>query len=83
MNIQPSRILNEKSGFLGLSIIDMAVLAYSLVALHSLLLPFGLEIVAFFFVGLIGYGLVAIRLRFRRKTIRDFIRWKCSSWRLQ
>lgn len=82
MNVRPSRILNEKSGFLGLSIIDMAVLAYLLVAFHSLLLPYGFEITAFVVVGLIGYGLVAIRLRHRRKTIRDFIRWKISSWRI-
>lgn len=82
MNIQPSRILNEKSGFMGLSIIDMAVLAYLLVALHSLLLPFGLEIGAFGLVGIVAYGLIAIRLRHRRKTIRDFIRWKLSKWRI-
>lgn len=74
MKLQPSRILNEKSGFLGLSVFDLAVLSYLLVAIHSILFPFGLEVVAFLIVGLIGYGLVAVRLRHRKKTIRDFVR---------
>lgn len=69
----PLRILNEPSGFLGLSSLDLCILGYSLIIIHGFLDRFGLGLLAFVAVILGSYLLIAIRLKFRRKIIRDFI----------
>lgn len=66
------RVLNERSGFFGLSVLDFGVLAYALIGANTVFSRWGLEILAFPVAGLLGVVLVTIRLRFRRKTIRDF-----------
>lgn len=72
MKVQPSRILNEKSGFLGLSAFDMAIVGYVLVLLHSMLDPLGMTWLSFLGAAVFAYGLVAVRLRFRPRSIRDY-----------
>lgn len=63
-----SRILNERSGFLGLTVIDLIVLTYVLIVAHKLC-----GLAAFPIVGVIAFFLVSIRLRSRSKVIRDFV----------
>lgn len=74
--VRPSRHLNERAGFFGLSVFDCAGLAYILVALSRGLEGTGYSFFAFIAVGIIGVGLVGVRMRFRRKTIRDWLRSK-------
>ena len=57
---------------MGLSPLDLAALGYALVILHSWLSMYGLDFVSFILVAVLGYALISIRLRFRRKVIRDF-----------
>ena len=64
----PSRLLNENSNFLGLSALDLVVIGYLFIVLHSLISVFSLAVV---FV--ITLGLIKIRYTQRKKTIRDFI----------
>lgn len=70
----PLRILNEPSGVLGLSSLDLCFVGYLLVVSHTALEPLGLGYLAFLVVGLSAYALVAIRLRLRSKIIRDFFK---------
>lgn len=79
MSVRPSRFLNEKSGFLGLSVWDMAILGYLLVIAHGALQPLGFDWLAFVICAIAGYLLVSIRLRFRRRTIRDFLLFQLKS----
>lgn len=83
MNVRPSRFLNEKSGFWGLSVVDLAGLGYTLVFLHPVFASRGLDLFAFVVVGALGYLLVSLRLRHRPKTIRDFLLSQMNRWRLQ
>lgn len=69
----PLRILNEPAGFMGLTSIDLCGLGYLLVATHGLLDSLGLGLASFVLVGLFSYALIAIRLKYRRKIIRDFV----------
>lgn len=69
------RILNERSGFLGLSVFDLAFLGYTLIILNSVLSKFGLELLSFPIVGLISILLIHIRLTRRPKFIRDFLKF--------
>lgn len=73
MMVRPSRFLNEKSGFLGLSVFDLAALGYALVFIHPFCAARGLDILAFVAIGILAYFLVSLRLRHRPKTIRDFL----------
>jgi hypothetical protein len=79
-SFQTSRFLNEKSGFMGLSPLDFAGLGYALVIFHSVLSKFGVDILAFVLVAVLGYGLVSVRLRFRKKVIRDFLTSQIQRW---
>jgi hypothetical protein len=79
MKIKPSRFLNEKSGFLGLSVWDLAILGYLLVTLHSFFSSFGLDWAAFAIVSLAAYFLISLRLRFRKRTVRDFANYQLRS----
>lgn len=73
MKVQPSRILNENSTMFGLSVIDLAVLGYALIILHSALAYVNLELAAFPVVGFFGVALVRIRISERDKIIRDWL----------
>mgnify|MGYP001197184862 FL=1 len=69
----PLRILNEPAGFMGLTSIDLCALGYLLVATHGVFDSFNLGLLSFVVVGLIGYALIAVRLKYRRKIVRDFV----------
>ncbi len=69
------RILNQRSGFLGLGVFDLAFLGYGLIVFHSLLSQIGLELLSFVIVGLISVMLIHIRLTKRPKYIRDFLKF--------
>jgi hypothetical protein len=68
----PLRILNEPAGFMGLTSIDLCALGYLLVATHGILDSFDLGLLSFIVVGVFTYTLIAIRLKYRRKIVRDF-----------
>lgn len=68
---KPSRVLNDRSVFMGLDYIDLAALGFVLLVLQLSLKPWRLEFYAFFFTSLFALMLSPIRLRFRRKIIRD------------
>lgn len=69
----PLRILNEPAGFMGLTSIDLCALGYLLVATLGVFDSFNLGLLSFVVVGLIGYALIAVRLKYRRKIVRDFV----------
>lgn len=69
------RVLNERSGFLGLSVFDLAFLGYTLILLNSLLCTVGLELLSFVIVGLLSFLLIHIRLTKRPKYIRDVLKF--------
>ena len=69
------RVLNERSGFLGLSVFELAFLGYGLIVFHSLLGQIGLEVLSFAVVGLATVLLIHIRLTRRPKFIRDFLKY--------
>ena len=75
----PSRILNEKPGFLGLTVLDFAVLGYFLILTHGVLSEIGFELLAFPLSGLFAVLLIGVRLRHRPKVIRDFFLFKATS----
>lgn len=70
-----SRILNDQSFLMGLSINDMTLLGIFLLSL--VLLGKALEIEsmlwALILVMTIGFFLIPIRMKYRRKIIRDFM----------
>ena len=74
MKSSPSRLLNEKVNFFGLSIWDIAGIGYSLILFNSFLEKFGFELLAFPIVGVLAWLLVQVRLKYRPKVIRDFIK---------
>lgn len=73
MTKKPSRILNEQTTFLGLTVFDLAVLGYTLIILHSVLSKINLEILTFGFIGVLTFALIGIRAKYRPKTIRDYL----------
>lgn len=75
----PSRILNEKPGFLGLTVIDFAVLGYFLILIHGLLSKIGFELLAFPLSGVFTVFLISVRLKHRPKVIRDYFLFKVNS----
>ncbi len=74
----PSRILNEKPGFLGLTVFDFAVLGYFLILSHGALSKIGFELLAFPLSGLFAVLLIGVRLNHRPKVIRDFLLFKAT-----
>ncbi len=71
---QPLRILNERSGFFGLLVVDLAVLGWLLIFSHALLEKIQLGYLALLIAGFNAVVLIAVRLRYRRKIIRDTFR---------
>lgn len=82
MTIQPSRLLNEKVNFLGLTILDMCFLGYLLISSNALLEKISLELLSFPIVILAALFLIQIRLKHRPKTIRDCFKQK-TLWKFQ
>lgn len=78
MNKSPSRILNERIGFLGLSILDIGVIGYTLILSHAFLSLVHLELLAFPITGVTGIALLGVRQKFRAKIIRDYLAAKLS-----
>lgn len=70
---RPSRILNEHSTFLGLTIIDFAGVGYFLILTHTVLSKISLELLSFFITGILVFFLIGIRSKYRPKTIRDYL----------
>lgn len=79
MKTRGARLLNERPGWLGLSVWDLGGLGYVLIFSHALLRPFGLELLAFLVAGVSFLVLLRIRLKSRPKTIRDFLKSKLGS----
>lgn len=71
---QPMRILNEPPAFFGLSIFDLAGLGWCLVITNSLLEPFDLGILSLVATAFLAAALATLRMRYRRKIIRDSVR---------
>lgn len=71
---QPLRILNEPPAFFGLSIFDLAGLGWCLVLSHSLLEPMGLGLLSLLLTAFAAAALATLRMRYRRKIIRDSAR---------
>lgn len=80
--VKSARLLNERPGWLGLSVWDLVFLGYFLIILNSLLRPFGLELLSFVIVAVLGVCLLQVRLRSRPKTIRDFLHSKVMTKRI-
>lgn len=79
MKTKGARLLNERPGWLGLSVWDLGALGYVLIISHAVLRPFGLELLAFLIAGAAFLILLRIRLKSRPKTIRDFLKSKLGS----
>lgn len=78
MTRKPSRILNEQTTFLGLTVLDLAGLGYTLIISHSLLAKLQLEILSFVIAGLLLFALIGIRAKHRPKTIRDYLTYSLT-----
>ena len=77
--VNSARLLNERSGWMGLGVMDLIALGYLLIACNLTLKPWGLELLSFLIVGLVALFLIRVRLRNRPKTIRDYLRSKLTS----
>lgn len=73
--MKTSRILNEKSGFMGLGVLDLAGLGYFLILTHTLFEKMNLEIMSFLITGVLTVLLIQIRLTQRPKFIRDLLKY--------
>jgi hypothetical protein len=73
--MKTSRLLNERSGFLGLSVLDLGVIGYILIISHSLLGLIEMELLSFLVSGLAAVFLIHIRLTQRERIIRDFLKY--------
>lgn len=73
--MKTSRILNEKSGFMGLGVLDLAGLGYFLILAHTIFEKIDLEILSFLFTGILTVILIQIRLTQRPKFIRDLLKY--------
>lgn len=78
MTKTPSRILNEQTTFLGLSVLDLAGLGYMLIISHAILSNFKVELLSFVLVGFLLFLLIGIRSKYRAKIIRDYLAFKLT-----
>lgn len=70
-----SRVLNDNGSVLGLNIYDLIGSVTVLVITSELLKPFGLEFLSVLVAIFSLILLIPIRLRYRRKIIRDAVRF--------
>jgi hypothetical protein len=70
---QPSRILNERGLLFGLDYMDVTAMAIVLLIANLSLKPFHKEFFSLPLTGMVLLLLIPIRMRFRKKIIRDFI----------
>lgn len=78
MTKTPSRILNEPTGFMGLSSFDVAAIGYLLILSYHLLFLVGLELFSFLIAALAFISLVGVRSKLRQKVIRDYFAFTVS-----
>lgn len=79
MKQTPSRILNEPSNVMGLTGSDILGLAVLFMLAQRALYIFGLEVFALLIAVPAGIALAMIRMKYRRKIIRDslaYFYWK-------
>jgi|GEM_PF-4596874 len=74
----PSRVLNENSVMLGLNQNDLIALAGSFYFLQLAFHPFNMDILSVIGTALTAVLLISLRLRFRRRLIRDFVSYKLT-----
>ena len=69
---KPSRTLNIKSNFLGLTLDDLLGLMFFYTVFQILFTSLGLEILSIILTFFTALFLIPIRLKFRRGIIRDY-----------
>lgn len=69
---QPSRILNESSQVLGLNANDLLCVGASFLIFQQIFVPFELELIPLLLLFIETIILITIRLKYRRKIIRDY-----------
>ena len=69
---RPSRILNLKSNFFGLTLDDLLGLMFFYTIFQLLFSFLGLEILSIILTFIIALFLIPIRLKYRRGIIRDY-----------
>jgi len=72
---KPSRILNDESFTLGLDRNDIMALAVVFSIGQVIFKAIGFEYLSLFATVTVGLALVGIRLRYRRKIIRDTVKY--------
>jgi hypothetical protein len=80
MKQQPSRILNEPSNFMGLTTADIMGLSVVFMLFQRLLYFFGLEFLAIIITLIAAVFLSVIRMKYRRKIIRDSLKYYYFKW---
>lgn len=83
MKLKSARLLNERPGWLGLSVWDLGLIGYVLIIFHSILEPWGLELLSFVVAAGAFIFLLKVRLKHRPKTIRDQIRNALTSKKIR
>ncbi len=73
ITFKPSRILNESSQILGLTVTDLIFVMSAYVFFQLILFPFHLEMFALLIAIFLVILLIPIRLKYRRHIIRDFL----------
>lgn len=76
--VQPSRLLNDPRGFLGLTLIDLAAGVFVFMSVSLLLDESGWALISIPMAILFLIALSPIRLTTRRKIIRDTLTWLIS-----
>lgn len=76
IRVKSARLLNERPGWLGLSVWDLGCIGYILILSNALLREVGLELLSFLVAGIAFLILLQIRIRSRPKTIRDYLQSK-------
>ena len=69
---RPSRILNIKSNFFGLTLDDLLGLMFFYTIFQLLFSFLGLEILSIILTFIIALFLIPIRLKYRRGVVRDY-----------
>jgi hypothetical protein len=74
MAAQGSHLLNDNGPVLGLNVYDLGFAVGVLIVFSEILAPLGLGVLGLPAAGAVLVGLIPVRLRMRRKIIRDTIR---------